>query len=343
MQRTLVVTAVLCFAFTVPAYAQQDVASFYKGKQIRLLVGSAPGGGYDVGARVVARHLGKHIPGHPTIIVQNMPGAASLTMADSLYNAQPRDGSVIAAAINGMPTAPLFEPTGARFDPTKFNWIGSTDNEVQVTYVWHTAPVQSYAELLKKPLIVGATQRGTSQADFPLIANAVLGTKFKVITGYKSTSTIHKAMESGEVQGNGASAYASLKELEPKWITQKKVTILLQWGFHKLAVLHNVPSVLDLAKNKADKAALRLVIARLQYSRPFLAPPGVPADRVAALRHAFDLTMKDPAFLADAARSRMEVSPVTGKKVAQLINEVLATPSDIVARARKALAAPTGR
>ena len=343
MQRNLVAITLLCLAAAAPAHAQQDVASFYKGKQIRLVVGSAAGSGYDIGARVVARYLGKYIPGNPTIIVENQPGAASLTMTNSLYNTQPRDGTVIGAAINGMPTAPLLEPTGVRFDPNKLNWLGSTDSEVQVTYVWHTAPVQSYADLLKKELIVGATQPGTSQVDFPLVANAVLGTKFKVISGYKGTTDIHKAMEAGEVQGNGASAYASLKELNADWLAEKKVKVILQWGFHKHPDLPDVPSVLDLAKNDADKAALRLILARLQYSRPFFAPPGVPAERVAALRHAFDMTMKDPEFLADAAKAQMEVAPVSGEDVAALVAEVLAAPPDVVARVRAALAAPTGR
>jgi tripartite-type tricarboxylate transporter receptor subunit TctC len=342
MHRYLVALVLACCA-VAPARAQQDVASFYKGKQIYLYVGSAAGSGYDIGGRIVARYIGKYIPGNPTVVVENQPGAASLTMTSSLYNNQPRDGTVIGAAINGMPTAPLFEPTGARFDPNKLNWIGSSDNEVQVTYVWHTAPVQSYADLLKKELIVGATQRGTSQVDFPLIANAVLGTKFKVISGYPGTTDIHKAMEAGEVQGNGASAYASLKELNSDWLRDKKVKVILQWGFHKLPELGDIPSVLDLAKNDADQAALRLVLARLQYSRPYFAPPDVPADRVAALREAFDKTMTDPGFLADAAKAHMEVSPVSGEQVAKLIAEVLASPKDVVARVRTALAAPTGR
>jgi tripartite-type tricarboxylate transporter receptor subunit TctC len=343
MSRKLLATTLLCLAAAAPAHAQQDVASFYKGKQIRLVVGSAAGSGYDLGARIVGRYISKYIPGNPTVVIENQPGAASLSMTSSLYNTQPRDGTVIGAAINGMPTAPLFEPTGARFDPNKFNWIGSTDSEVQVTYVWHTAPVQSYADLLQKELIVGATQPGTSQVDFPLVANAVLGTKFKVISGYKGTTDIHKAMEAGEVQGNGASAYATLKELNSDWLAEKKASVILQWGFHKHPDLPDVPSVLDLAKNSADKQALRLILARLQYSRPFFAPPDVPADRVAALRHAFDMTMKDPEFLAAAATAHMEIAPVSGEDVAALVTEVTAAPSDVVARVRAALAAPTGR
>jgi tripartite-type tricarboxylate transporter receptor subunit TctC len=344
MQRNLIAVSLFCLAAAAPAHAQQqDVASFYKGKQIHLLVGSAAGSGYDIGARVVARYLGKYIPGNPTVVVENQPGAASLTMTSALYNTQPRDGTFIGAAINGMPTAPLFEPTGTRFDPTKFNWLGSTDSEVQVTYVWHTAPVQSFADLMTKELITGATQPGTSQVDFPLIANAVLGTKFKVISGYLGTTDIHKAMEAGEVQGNGASAYASLKELNSDWLADKKVLVIAQWGFHKHPDLPDVPSVLDMAKNEADKEALRLVVARLQYSRPFFAPPDVPPARAAALRDAFEKTVKDPDFLADAAKAHMEVAPVSGQDVAALVAQVSASPPDVVARVRAALSVSTGK
>jgi tripartite-type tricarboxylate transporter receptor subunit TctC len=333
----------LCLAAAAPAHAQEDVASFYKGKQIRLFVGSAAGSGYDIGARVVARYISKYIPGNPIVVIENQPGAASLSMTSSLYNTQPRDGTVIGAAINGMPTAPLLEPTGVRFDPTKLTWLGSTNSEVQVTYVWYTAPVQSFADLLTKELITGATQPGTTQVDFPLVANAVLGTKFKVISGYLGTTDIHKAMEAGEVQGNGSTAYATLKELNADWLAEKKVKVIAQWGFHKHPDLPDVPSILDMAKNEADKQALRLVLARLQYSRPFFAPPDLPPERTAALRRAFDMTMKDPEFLAEAAKLQLEIAPVSGEDVAALVAEVSAAPPDVVARVRAALAAPTGK
>lgn len=343
MQRSLIVVALCSLAAVAPAHAQQDtVASFYNRKQILLFVGSPPGAGYDIYARVVARFLGKYIPGNPTIIVQNQPGASSLTMTNSLYNIQPRDGTVIGEAINGMPTAPLLEPTGARFDPNKFNWLGSADSEVQISYVWHTAPVQSYSDLLKKELMVGAGQPGGTTMDFPLIGNAVLGTKFKVISGYKGTTDISKAMEAGEVQGIGATAYADLEETHADWLAQKKVKIILQWGFDKLPSLADVPSVLDLAKDDVGREMLRLTLARLQYSKPFFAPPGVPPERMAALRHAFTMTMKDPDFLAAAAKAKMEIAPVSAEKVAALVAEVSATPPDVVARVRAALAKATG-
>src|SRR5258706_1157609 len=343
MQKLVPALSLVC-AFAAPASAQEDVAAFYKDKQIRLIVGSAVGSGYDIGARAVARYLRQHIPGNPNIIVQNQPGASSLSMTSALYTSAPRDGTVIGAAINGMPAAPLLEPAGARFDPAKLVWLGSSNREVQVPYVWHTARVQKLADLYNQELITGATQPGTSQVDFPLIANAVLGLKFKVISGYQGTTYIHKAMESGEVEGNGSSAYASLKAININWINEGKVKIIAQWGFRNHPELSpDIPNMLDLAKTEADKQAMRLVLSRLEYGRPFFAPPDIPADRAEALRRAFDLTMKDPAFLAEAAKLQLEIEPVSGREVAALVAQVSATPPDVVARVRAALSAPTGQ
>jgi tripartite-type tricarboxylate transporter receptor subunit TctC len=278
----------LVCALIAPAGAQEDVATFYKDKQIRLIVGSAVGSGYDIGARAVARYLRQHIPGNPNIIVQNQPGAASLSMTSALYTTAPRDGTVIGAAINGMPTAPLLEPAGARFDPAKLVWLGSS--------------------------------------------------------GYQGTTYIHKAMESGEVEGNGSSAYASLKAININWVNEGKVKVIAQWGFRNHPELSpDIPNMLDLAKTEADKQAMRLVLSRLEYGRPFFAPPEIPADRAEALRHAFDLTMKDPAFLAEAAKLQLEIEPVSGQEVAALVAQVAATPPNVVARVRAALSAPTGK
>jgi tripartite-type tricarboxylate transporter receptor subunit TctC len=344
MRTILLALSFLCLQAAAQAHAQEDVAAFYKDKQIRLVVGSEAGSGYDIGARAVARHLSQHIPGHPVIVVQNQPGAASVNMTSSLYNTAPRDGTVIGAAINGMPTAPLLEPgLGARFDPAQLTWLGSTNREVQVTYVWHTAPVQSLKDLYTKELIVGATNPGTSQVDFPLVANAVLGLKFKVVSGYKGTSDIHLAMERGEVQGNGSSAYASLKAINAAWIKEGKVKVIAQWGSRKHPELPDVPAIMDQAKTEADRQVLRLVTARLEYGRPFFAPPDIPPARAEALRRAFDLTMQDPAFLAEAETLQIEINPVTGQEVAALVAQVSATPPDVVARLRGALAAGGGK
>jgi tripartite-type tricarboxylate transporter receptor subunit TctC len=323
--------------FLAPAHAEDDAAQFFKGKTVRIVVGVGVGSGYDLNARLLARHLGDYIPGHPAVIVQNQPGAGSLTMTNQLYVAGPFDGTAIGASFNGMPTTPLLQPAAARFDPTKFNWLGSTNRETQVTYVWHTAPVQSLDELRRTELIVGAQAPGSTQYDFPVLANQIFGYKFKVVTGYESTPKIHLAMERGEVSGNGATNWTTLKLLNSNWIEEKKVRVLAQWGLKKHPDLPDVPLVLDLAKSDADKQALRLGLARLEYGRPFFLPPGVPADRVEALRRAFDAAMKDPALLAEAEQSKIEIEPLTGEEVADLVRQVNATPPEVVARVRAAM------
>jgi tripartite-type tricarboxylate transporter receptor subunit TctC len=322
-----------------PALAQEDVAAFYKDKQIRMVVGSSAGSGYDIGARLLVRYMQKYIPGNPSFIIQNQPGAASVTMTNSVYNVAPKDGTVMGAAINGMPTAPLLEPEGVRFDPTKLNWIGSVNREVQTTYVWHTSPVLSLADLRTKELIVGATTPGTTQVDFPIVARAILGLKYKVISGYEGTAQIHKAMETGEVQGVGSTAYASLLALSGKLVEEGKIKVIAQWGFKKHTDLPNVPAILDEAKNDADRQALSLLVARLEYGRPYFLPPGVPAERVAAIRKAFDQTVKDPAFIEEALKLKLEVDPMSGEEVADLVRKVNATPPDVVKRVRDALQA----
>ncbi len=322
-----------------PALAQEDVAAFFKDKQIRLLVGSAAGSGYDINARVLAKHYAGHIPGKPTIIVQNQPGAGSALAANAIYNTAAKDGTAMGAAINGMPTLPLLSPESARFDPTKFNWIGSTNHDTQVTYVWNSAPVQSIGELMDKELVVGATTPGTTQVDFPVVAKSILGLKYKVINGYEGTNDIHVAMERGEVQGMGANAWMSLKALNSGWLKDGKVRVLMQYGVEPNPELPNVPTVFSLAKTDADRQALRLIISRLEYGRPFFLPPEVPPARVEALRRAFDATVKDPDYLAEAAKAQLEVSPMTGEDVAALVKQVASTPPEVVARVRAALQA----
>jgi hypothetical protein len=206
-----------------------------------------------------------------------------------------------------------------------------------VTYLWHTAPAKSFTDVANTEVIVGAQAPGTTQYDYPTLANHVFGYKFKVITGYESTANIHLAMERGEIHGNGATNWSTLNALNGDWVKDKKVRVIAQWALKKHADLPDIPLVLDLAKTDADKAALRLMIARLEYGRPFFMPPGVPDDRVQALRRAFDATMKDPAFLADAAKLKLEIDPLTGEQVAAVIEDVSRTPADVVQRVRKAM------
>ena len=332
-----VVLALALLLLASPAAAAEDVAAFYRGKTVRIVVGVGVGSGYDINARLLARHMAAHIPGQPTVIVQNQPGAGSLTMTNQLYGSGPFDGSVIGAPFNGLPTTPLLQPGGARFDATKLNWIGSSNRETQITYVWHTAPVQNVAELAQKELVVGAQAPGSTQYDFPVLANRLFGFKFKVITGYESTPKIHLAMERGEVQGNGATNWSTLKALNTNWLEEKKVKPIAQWALKKHPELSEVPMILDLAKTDADRQALLLAMARLEFGRPFFLPPNVPPERVEALRRAFDATMRDPAYLADAEKLKIDIEPLTGEQVASLIAQVFATPAETVARVRDAM------
>jgi tripartite-type tricarboxylate transporter receptor subunit TctC len=321
-----------------PALAQEDTAAFFRGKTVRLVVGVGVGSGYDINARLLARHMAQHIPGNPTIIVQNQPGAGSLTMTNQLFAAGPFDGTVIGASFNGMPTTPLLQPQGARFEPNKMNWLGSTNRETQVSYVWHTAPVQTLADVAKTEVVMGAQAPGSTQYDYPVLVNALFGFKFKVITGYEATPKIHLAMERGEVHGTLAN-WSTLKAINLDWVKDKKIRMLAQWALKPHPELAGVPMALDLAKTDADKQAMELALARLEYGRPFFLPPNVPADRVQALRRAFDATMKDPAYLAEAEKLKIEVDPLTGEQVAELVARVNATPAAVVTRVRAAMQA----
>ncbi|MGA7486194.1 MAG: tripartite tricarboxylate transporter substrate-binding protein [Xanthobacteraceae bacterium] len=326
----------LLLAGAAPASAQADVAAFYQGKQLRVIVGSAIGGGYDLFARIVARHLGNHIPGNPHIIVQNQPAAGGVVMVNQLYGQGPKDGTVIGVPINGIPTAPLLQ-TGTQFDPTKLIWIGSTNREAYVAFVWHTVPVESIADLARKEVVVGATTPGTTMVDFPLLVNDVLGYKFKVVRGYQGTPQINLAIERGEVQGMGGLGWASVKAQTPLWISERKIKVLAQYGFQRAAELPDVPAMLELARSPADRQAMKMLFARTEYGRPYFLPPDVPAERIVALRRAFDATMKDAAFVAEAAKLRFDVDPLTGEQVQALVGELAATPRDVVARVRAAL------
>jgi tripartite-type tricarboxylate transporter receptor subunit TctC len=322
------------------AGAQDDVAAFYRGKQIRFVVGTAPGGAYDLFARIVSRHMAAHIPGQPTIVVQNLPAAGGLVMTNQLYAIGPKDGTAIGVPINGIPTLPLIQPTGVQFDANKLIWLGSTNREPYVAFVWHTAPVQSLDELRRKELVVGSTTPGTTMSDFPAVTNAVLGTKFRVVRGYEGTPQINHAIERGEIQGQGGIGWQAVKAQVPHWIADNKIKVIAQYGLRPHPELPSVPSMLDLAANDADRQAMTMIVSRTEYGRPYFLPPDVPAARVEALRRAFDATMKTPAFIADVAKLQLELSPMTGEEVQALVAQLGRTPPDVVARVRAALEAP---
>jgi tripartite-type tricarboxylate transporter receptor subunit TctC len=270
------------------------------------------------------------------VIVQNQPAAGGMVMANQLYEQGPNDGSVVGVPINGLPTAPLLQ-SGARFDPTRFVWIGSTNREAYVAFVWHSVAVDSIAQLSTKQVVVGATTAGTTMVDFPLLVNAVLGFHFKIVRGYAGTPQINLAIERGEVQGMGGIGWASVKAQTPQWIAQRQIKVLAQYGLTRHPDLAAVPTMFELARSDADRQAMRMLFARTEYGRPYFLPPAVPAERAAALRRAFDATMRDEAFRAEAAKLAFDVDPLTGEALQALVGELARTPPAVIARVRAAL------
>ena len=341
MSRPIIGAMAILLCAAAPAAAQDDPAAFYAGKQVRIVVGIGVGSGYDLAARTVGRHIGKHIPGKPEVIVQNQPGAGSATMSNALYAGGPKDGTVIGAPFNGMPTIPLLTPEQARFDTLKLNWIGSANRTTQASYVWHeNKTIMKMEDVLTRQFVVGSQAPGSSQHDYPVVANDFFGTKFTVINGYESTPKIHLAMERGEVMGSASTSWSTVKAITGDWIRDKKIRVIAQWGLRKHPDLADVPLWLELAKTDAERQGIKLLIARQEYGVPYFMPPDVPKARVQAMRRAFDATMKDPGFIADAEKAKMEVDPMTGEDVEKLLAELFATPPDVVARVRKILEPP---
>ncbi|MFQ5766230.1 MAG: Bug family tripartite tricarboxylate transporter substrate binding protein, partial [Rhodospirillales bacterium] len=316
--------------------AAGSVADFYKGKTITIYIGYSPGGGYDTYARTVGRHIGRHIPGNPGTVAKNRPGAGSLKLANELYNTLPRDGTAIATIGRGIPMEPLFGTKAAKFDPSKFNWLGSANNEVSVCVAWHKSPIKTLNDFLTKEMIVGGTGPGADTDTFPKVLNNVIGTKLKLVTGYPGGNNINLAIERGEVQGRCGWSWSSVKSTRAQWLRDKKINVLLQMSTAKHPEMPDVPFVMDLAKTEKDRKVLKLVFARQAWGRPFVAPPGVPADRVKALQAAFMATMKDPKFLADAKKQKLEIAPISGGEIGRLMVALYGSPKDIVQAAKEA-------
>jgi tripartite-type tricarboxylate transporter receptor subunit TctC len=330
LSRLLIISVVLLAS---PSLASaQTPADFYKSKNVELYIGYSPGGGYDVYARLLARHIGRHIPGNPTVIVKNMPGAGSLTLANWLYNVGPKDGSVFGTIGRGTGFDPLLGSARAKFDAAKFNWIGSANNEVSVCVAWHTSGITAFEQLMQKTLVVGGTGNAADTDQFPKIMNGTIGTKFRIVSGYPGGNDIGLAMERGEVNGRCGWSWSSVVATHQHWLDQKKIAVLIQLSLAKHPDLPNVPLVMDYAKTDELKQIFRLVFARQVMGRPFLAPPGVPAGRVAALRKAFMDTLTDKEFLAEAEKAKLEITPVTGDEVQKLVDETERTPKDVAGK-----------
>ena len=331
----LAFTAALAALLTSSCGPQQTAEEFYRGKTIQVLIGLSPGGAYDVYARMLARHMGKHIPGNPRIVPSNMEGAGSLTLTNYLYNVAPKDGTVFGTVNRGAPFEPLIgEASLARFDPAKFTWIGSVANEVSICAVWQRAGVDKFEQLFERELTLGGTGSGADTNQFPKVMNGVLGTKLKVVSGYPGGNNIDLAMERGEVDGRCGWSWSSVASTRKTWLESGSIKVLVQLALEKHKDLPDVPLIMDYAKTDEQRAMLRLIFSRAALGCPFLAPPGVPEERAAILRKAFDDTMKDPEFLAEAAQALLEVAPVSGEELQALIADIFRTPPEIVEKTR---------
>jgi tripartite-type tricarboxylate transporter receptor subunit TctC len=311
-----------------PAAAQ---APSLAGKNVQMIIGFGPGGGYDLWGRVVARHIGKHLPGNPNVVPQNMPGAGSYNAANNIYNIAPKDGTVMGIIARDAALGPITGATGARFDPTKFTWLGTPTTETNVCIAMNTdrVKVKTVNDLYEKELIVGDTGVGTGTHSYPKALNALLKMKFKIIGGFPSSSDVFLAMERGEVDGI-CESLDSVSGKRPDWIKDNKVVILFQGGAAPNPELKGVPFVNDLAKSPDDKLAIEFLYAGQGIGRPFIAPPGMTPDRVKMVQDAFSATMKDTDFVADARKQKLDVDPEDGEHLAALIKKIYATPKPIV-------------
>ena len=341
--RGLILTA---FALALPFSADADpIADFYKGKSIDFIIGAAVGGAYDLPGRLVAHRLGDHIPGKPSVVVRNMEGGNGLRMTNTLYNVSAKDGTVIGMSNSAIPLEPLLKvlsPDGANvhFDVTQFEWIGSPSQETYVSFVWHTAPAKTFADLKTMPIMTGGTASLGDAVGLPKLMNALAGPKFNIIKGYGGQNDIFLAMERGELQAN-TTGLTNLTSSRAEWVRDGKIRVLVQYSGNAVdessPILKGVPSALDLVESEDDRTMLRFLFSKYRMARVIFAAPGSPSERIKALQMAFDATMKDPAFLSESAKAGLDVNPVSGADVAALVKQLYAVPPAIVERARTIL------
>ena len=317
-----------------PAVAQQN---FYAGKQITLIVSSAPGGGYDAVTRTVSRHLGKHLPGSPTFVVQNMPGAGGIVAANHLYNITTKDGLTLAQLQSTVPFEPMYGNKQARYGPPRLNWLGSPSKETAMLIVWNTSPIRTLEDASQREIILGATGASSTPAFYARLLADIFKLKVKLISGYPGQNEQFFAMEKGENDGGPSTFLSSLKTMRPQWITENKVRLLLQYALEPSPELKDVPFALDLLKDRPDDLKLmEIASAPMALGRPFAAPPDIPADRLALLRKAFSDTFVDPAFLADCAKQGLECdAPSSGEQIQNIVAAAYKASPDVIARLQK--------
>ena len=331
--RSLSAAALAALAI-IPGARAETVEEFYKKTQLSVYVGSGAGGGFDEIARVFSLHFARHLPGQPTPIVKNMPGAGGLLNVNFMYAQAPRDGSAIAAPFNTVFLLPLFGDPAAKFDARKFTWIGSLDKQTGTCVVWHTSNIKNLEDASKRDVQVGATGVNATPAIFSNLMNTLFGTRFKVISGY-TTNEMRFALERGETEGICGLAWQTYKAVQPGWIENKQIRPIAQMGLVKNRDLPDVPLAIDMLKDPVERKVFELVVLPQEFGRPFIAPPGVPADRAAAMIKAFAQTLTDPAFLADAAKIRLSLDPLTGEEIMRLLDEAHGAPKGVIERAAK--------
>jgi tripartite-type tricarboxylate transporter receptor subunit TctC len=330
----LALSAVLLVA--TPADAQ-PVADFYRGKTIQLLIGFSAGGNYDLSSRILARHIGRHIPGNPNVVPQNMTGAGSLRLANFLYNVAPKDGTTFGMVGRGISLEPLLGTQASKFDSRRYTWIGSVSHETSVCVSWRTSEIKSWNDFLSKPSTVGGQGPGSDDDMFTNMLRNIFGVKARLVAGYPGGNEINLAMERGEIDARCGWSWGAIKTTRFNWVTNKEINLLLQIALQKANDLPNVPLVTDYAKTDRDRQILQLILSRQQMAWPFTAPPDLPKDSADALRAAFDATMRDPEYLAEAKKRGLEVNPMSGAAIDELIAKLYTTPSDVIAAAKAAM------
>ena len=324
--RALVVVASCQLVFAIGAWR----AVAQDSKPLRVIVGFPTGGGYDVYARALVKFLPRHLAGAPPVMVVNMPGAGSLTLANYLFNVAPRDGSEIGSVETFIPFEAFFSGNEVRFDPRKFSWIAGLNSEMTMCLSWHASKIKSFEDLLKMEAVFGGTGSGAVMVTEPRVVNAALATKIKLITGYPGAAEVFLAMERGEVEGTCGIGWTALMSTRPDWVTQGKLRLLAQNATERHPAAPNVPTLIEFAKNDQQRQLLTLLAAPHRIGRPYVAPPGLPAERLAAWRAAVDATLKDPAFLAEAEKAKLAINPVTGSEMEAVIAEVAAMDPSLI-------------
>ena len=336
LRATRLVAAML--AFVAPACfnaaSADPIEDFYKGKALEMVAPTSPGGDYDLRARLVSRHMGRFIPGNPTIVARNMPGGLGVAAANYLARVAPRDGTVLHAIFQNMPVLQAIGSQGVEFDVRKFGWIGNTTNSPNVINSWHTTGIKTIQDVMTRELVVGAPGAASTSYIYPAALNALVGTKFKIVAGYPGGNDVNLAMEKGEVGGRGSNSWASWKSGHPHWLAEKKVTILVQIGLERAPDLPDVPLMFELAKNEEDRQVLTFMSADMGISRAFVTTPDVPPARLEALRNAFDRMVKDADFLAEAEKMKMDIAPTRGVEAQKVAESMLSMPPNIVQRAK---------